>query len=636
MCGIAGIVSLSRQAIPQLGARLERMNQLIAHRGPDGSGIWRTESDRVGFGHRRLAIIDLSESGAQPMVAKSGHVLTYNGEIYNYRELRSLYSSRWNFESQSDSEVILAGFVIEGERVLTRLRGMFAFAIWDPHNEVLFCARDHFGVKPFYFTQNSERFHFASEAKALLPFVESIETNHLALEEYFSFQYTLGSHTLFQDIFQLQPGHQLVIQNGSVRVSRYWDIPYELDETRSEDDFVEEVRWLTRDAVRENLVSDVEVGTYVSGGFDSSLVYLLGAEIREDPGKAFHGRFAESPLFDESEYAREVVDHVGGQIYEADIAKEDFVRVIHELSFHMDYPAAGPGSFPQYVVSALASENVKVVLGGQGGDEIFGGYARYLVAYLNQTLRAAVDGEQLSTKLPVGLQTLTPGLGVLREYKPMIGAFFSNNLFGSGAERYFELVNRSESLSEILRPRFVDHESVFNRFIEEFQSQRNFSTSSYFDSMLHFDFKNLLPALLQVEDRVSMAHGLESRVPMLDRRLVELVSAVPTTLKLGEGNLKRLLKLSFEAQLPERVRNRRDKMGFPVPLSQWSSGPLRGFFADMLSSRAASSRSYLAGAPVVVDQSGPYSRNTWALLSLELWQTRYHDSSSDWKWRGSS
>jgi asparagine synthase (glutamine-hydrolysing) len=275
MCGIAGIASLDGSPVPDLAAGLEVLGRMVDHRGPDGRGSWSSRSRNVGLAHRRLAIIDLSQSGRQPMLAPGPTAITYNGEIYNYLELRQELAAHWRFRSTSDTECILAAYRRHGARCLDRLRGMFAFALWDERAQKLFCARDRFGIKPFYYAEIGNLFVFASEAKALLPFLPEIDSDPEALAEYLTFQYTIGEATLFRGVKQLLPGHALMVENGAVRVWRYWDVHYDIDFQHSPRYFEQQLSELIEGSVALHLRSDVPVGAYVSGGLDSSLIAIL-------------------------------------------------------------------------------------------------------------------------------------------------------------------------------------------------------------------------------------------------------------------------------------------------------------------------------------------------------------------------
>ena len=636
MCGIAGLTHLESIRLNDLPARMRRMGDLVQHRGPDGEGDFYSKDGSTALTHRRLSVIDLSDFASQPMVSALGTAITFNGEIYNFASLRSQLSGAWQFSSNSDTEVILAGFDRWGPEVVNHLKGMFSFAVFDEKTGVLFCARDRFGIKPFYYTVVDDVFYFASEMKALLPFLERIETAANALGEYLTFQYTLGSQTLFAGVSELPPGHTLLVQDGRVTVSKYWDLSYELDFSKTESQFIEEIRQSFDQSISEHLVSDVEIGGYVSGGLDSSLVFRAANSIDPSVVKAFHGRFTSDPGFDEHPFAELAMEGTGGELHSLDVTSENFQESIRSLIYSLDTPVAGPGSFPQYMVSQMAAQHVKVVLGGQGGDELFGGYARYMIAYLEQALSGAIDGTHRDSDFVVTLESIIPNLGLLKEYKPLIKKTWSANLFGDPNQRYFDLLDKSRSMVEILQPGFIDANALGESFHAEMSGGPNYPGDSYIDRMMHFDFKNLLPALLQVEDRVSMAHGLESRVPLLDHELVGLVTSIPPKIKFAGGVPKKLMKEAFSKYLPGPILNRRDKMGFPVPISEWSRGKLRDFIGDTLLNSRALSREYVN--PRVMEKeifgNDQFSRSLWALLSLELWQQEFHDKASQWRFKG--
>lgn len=633
MCGIAGIVSCSGDPIDRLEAKLDLMSRLIAHRGPDGAGTWSNASRTVGLAHRRLSVIDLSAAGSQPMCADNGTVISHNGEIYNYSELQEAFRAYWSFKSRTDSEVILAAYDRQGIECLERLRGMFAFALWDERRRRLLCARDRFGIKPFYYTLIDGVLYFASEAKALIPFLREIDTDPSALAEYLTFQFTIGEHTLFKGIKQLLPGHALKVEGGALMVWRYWDVRYEIDYEHNALYFHRRLRELLDDSVALHLRSDVPVGAYVSGGLDSSLLALLAARVQSGNHQGFHGRFTECPGYDESRYAQLVTQRTGGDLKIIDISADDFRRHIRDVVYHLDFPMAGPGAFAQFMVSKLAAEHVKVVFGGQGGDEIFGGYARYLLAYFEQCIKAAIDGTYKNGNFVVTIESILPNLGLLREYKPLIQQFWSEGLFGPLDERYFRLINRATDMSEEVDWSALDCRKVLEDFKAIFNNRNNVKKEAYFDSMTHFDFKCLLPALLHVEDRMSMAHGLESRVPLLDHPLVEFVATIPADVKFKDGRMKHLLKTAYSDVLPEGILNRRDKMGFPVPLKEWFTDGLRDFIVETFRYMEEQHRPFINAKAVMRNfaQAGRFSRKTWGLVNLELWHQTFHDRATEWR-----
>ena len=511
---------------------------------------------------------------------------------------------------------------------------MFAFAIWDEKRQRLFCARDRFGTKPFYYTETSSGFVFASEIKALLPFVEEIATDYNGLKDYLAFQATLGAKTLFKGIKQLLPAHTLTMRNGNIHIRKYWEVRYQLDWFHTKRYFQEEVQNLLKDSIRVHLRSDVAVGSYLSGGLDSSIVASLARKI-QNKGEfhAFHGKFLAGPEYNESQYARAVADFCNIELHEQDFTSEDFVSHIRKLIYHLDYPVAGPGSFPQYMTSKLASKHLKVVIGGQGGDEIFGGYVRYLISYFEQCIKGAIEGTMHSGKFVVTYESIIPNLASLRNYKPLLQELWKKGLFEDRDKRYFRLINRANGLSDVINWDLLEPYSAFETFREIFWGD-NVEKESYFNSMTHFDFKALLPAVLQVEDRMSMAHGLESRVPLLDHPLVELAATIPSNIKFENGQLKHLMKVSFEQYLPDVVNQRTDKMGFPVPFSDWMQGELKDFVLDIFHSEDARHREYLnpdIDIETLIKKEGKFARKVWGLLSLELWQQEFHDRANEYK-----
>jgi asparagine synthase (glutamine-hydrolysing) len=629
MCGIGAILNLDSSAVEGLEPRLAVINRLLAHRGPDGEGTWTHPRGHVGFAHRRLEIIDLA-TGDQPMRDEGGNWITYNGEIYNYIELRKEIGES-EFRTTSDTEVVLRAYRRWGPSCIDRLRGMFAFAIWDEAEGRLFCARDRFGIKPLYYTVVDRTFVCASEAKALIPFLGRIETDLEALKDYLAFQFCLDGKTLFRGIQELLPAHTLIVRGGSVRCERYWEVQFEPDFDHTERWFTSRLRELVEESVHFHLRADVPIGAYLSGGLDSSITTALASREVGPEFQAFTGKFADGERFDESRYARLLAEEHGFQLHELSIDASDFVDSIGKVIYHLDYPVAGPGSFPQYMVSRLAAEHMKVVLGGQGGDETFGGYARYLLAYFEQCIKAAIDGTMHAGNFVVTYESIIPQLGTLREYKPLMQEFWREGLFEDLDARYFRLIDRAPGLGDLIAWDVLGDYSPFETFCSIFRSN-NVRKESYFDSMTHFDFKTLLPALLQVEDRVSMAHGLESRVPFIDTQVVEFAATLPADVKFKHGRLKHALKGAFEGALPSAIVDRRDKMGFPVPLAEWTEGELRDFVLATFGA-GREHRPYLASGfdpERMLEREATFGRSLWGLISLELWQQQFHDRQAYW------
>ena len=630
MCGIGGILSLSYEPVQKLDRCLQVINHLQQHRGPDGNDTWSHTSQYLGFAHCRLSIID-REGGRQPMQDRAGNWLTYNGEIYNYLELRSLLGVD-NFATKSDTEVILHAYQQWGEDCVTHFQGMFSFALWDEANQILFCGRDRFGIKPFYYTIVNNQLYFASEIKALLPFINQIETDLEGFQDYLTFQLCLAGKTLFKGIHELPPGHILRVVNGSLEIRRYWEVYYDIDFDHTAKFFEEKLTYLLSESVRLHLRSDVPLGAYVSGGLDSSLIASLANQQSSKELIGFTGKFSCGSDYDESHYARKLSQWCGFDLQEIDITANDFIEHIRQIIYHLDYPVAGPGSFPQYMVSKLASQSRKVILGGQGGDEIFGGYTRYLIAYFEQCLKGAIDGTMNNGNFIVTYESIIPNLTALRNYKPLLQKFWSEGLFENMDRRYFHLINRISDLKEEINWELLSDYSPFETFQRIFNGN-NIHKESYFDRMTHFDFKTLLPALLQVEDRVSMAHSIESRVPLLDHPLVEMAATIPSDIKFKDGTMKQVFKDAMSSFLPDVIVNRKDKMGFPVPLTEWMKGSLYDFVYDVFSSNNALNRELINNREVLecLGKESKFSRKVWGLLCLELWQQEFHDRQSEYQ-----
>ncbi|MFP4060789.1 MAG: asparagine synthase (glutamine-hydrolyzing) [Bacteroidota bacterium] len=627
MCGIVTVVSKTNQK-PD-GKILKKMADTLEHRGPDAEGQFIDQS--VGFHHKRLSIIDI-EGGKQPMTS-GNNTIVCNGEIYNYIELKEELKSLGHvFRTSSDTEVILKMYEEYGTDAIPRLNGMFSFVIYDKSRNTMLVARDHFGIKPLYYYSNDEVILFASEIKALLKYPGLSGTPcYKAMCEYLTFQFVLGENTLFKNIKKVKPGHFISIDLATCDIDQkvYWEPNFKLDLYHTEEYFLAELRELLEDTIKIQLRSDVPLGAYLSGGIDSSLVSLLAS--RNIPGKlkTFTGAFREGPEFDETRFSNEVAGMCEAEQHLIYPTENDFIDTLPKLMYHMDEPVAGPGLFPQYMVSKLASENVTVVLGGQGGDEIFGGYTRYIVAYLEQALKGAINETNEEKEHIVSLSSILPNLPYLRNYIPMMKNFFSREVFEPMDRRYFHLLDRSQGALELYTRDFSDNyynrEEIFAKFQQVFN---HCDTLSYFNKMTRFDMAGSLPGLLHVEDRVTMAVSLESRVPLLDKRIVDLVSVMPAGMKFRGGEMKYLLKRAVKDVLPESLMNRKDKMGFPVPLHIWSKNNASGFFKDVLLSKDARERGVfnISNIEHLIDNEVAFGRSLWGILSLELWFKQFIDN----------
>ena len=626
MCGVVGLINKSGDPIQS--QILKKMGDAIHHRGPDGEGSFIDHE--IGFYHKRLSIIDL-QTGHQPMIDEE-YVIVFNGEIYNYLELRQeLVQKGYVFRTHSDTEVILKMYQAYGEEAISKLNGMFAFLLYNKRSKTLIAARDHFGIKPLYVYQDNNKIAFASEIKAILAHPEiKASLNQKALNEYLTFQFILHENTLFKGIEKILPGHYQVwdLKEKTSITKKYWQPNFKIDKYHTQEFFVYELQRLLEDTVKIQLRSDVPLGTYLSGGMDSSLVTILASRHLPQGLKTFTGAFREGLQYDETRYAKIVAEGCNAEMFKIYPTELEFIDLLPRLIYHMDEPVVGPGLFPQYMVSKIASENVKVVLVGQGGDEIFGGYTRYLVAYLEQALKGAIyetndEGEHI-----VSLQSILPNLSTIKQYVPMMQQFWKKEVFEPMDRRYFHLIDRSESALELYTPEFRGQycrDTIFESFQKVFNHP---DTRSYFNKMTHFDMFGSLPGLLHVEDRVSMAVSLESRVPLLDKRIVDLISSIPASMKFKGAEMKYIFKRAAKNILPKPILDRKDKMGFPVPLHQWAKNGAGDFFKDVLLSKQCRERGIfdMKQMEQLIDKERAFGRSLWGALCIELWFQKFIDN----------
>lgn len=625
MCGFVAIINNHGREVES--AILKKMADSIHHRGPDEEGAFIDNS--CGFYHKRLSIIDLS-TGQQPMHYENC-TLVFNGEIYNYIELREdLVAKGHHFRTNSDTEVILHLYREYGDSFVNLLNGMFAFAIYDQRHKRIYIARDHFGIKPLYWYHDKSMILLGSEIKAILVHPDVKPNPSINnLYEYLTFQFIIDEGTMFNNIYKVLPGNYLVIEldRWNIKYKRYWEPNFETDLYHTEEYFISELKEILKDTMSQQLRSDVPIGTYLSGGMDSSLVTILASGLVNHPLKSFSGAFNEGPDFNELKYARIAAQKANAELYEIFPTQKEFIDVLPKLIYHLDEPVAGPGLFPQYIVSKFASNHVKVVLGGQGGDEIFGGYARYLVAYLEQAIKGSIFESNEEEEHIVTLRSILPNLPSLRQYLPMIKGFWSHDAFEPMDRRYFNLINRMGSTVRYLHPDIVNGKNeaeLFNKFSTHFNHPE---TKSYYNKMTQFDLVSSLPALLQVEDRVSMAVSIESRVPLLDRRIIDLISRMPAGMKFKGGELKYLLKRTVQDILPKEILDRKDKMGFPVPLHIWAKNSSKDFIMDTLLSQKSRERNIIdiKNVEQLINSEQAFNRGLWGLLSLEIWFNQFID-----------
>jgi asparagine synthase (glutamine-hydrolysing) len=630
MCGIAGLVASDQLGIDDR-ARLAAMRDIISHRGPDDAGEF--VDGQAALGHRRLSIVDLA-AGHQPLSNEDDTIwIVFNGEIYNHAAVRpGLEAAGHRYRTRSDTETIVHAYEQWGDACVEHLRGMFAFAIWDAPRRRLLLARDRLGVKPLYWAQAGHRLLFASEIKSILESgLICAEADEARLPELLSTRYLSGAETLFKGIHRLLPGHTLVFEQGRVTINEYWDVPTGRGDERlaniSEQDAVREFRERLEEAVRIRLMADVPLGMFLSGGLDSSAIAALMAGMIDRPLQTFSVAFKER-AFSELDYARQVSTAIKADAHEVVIDDNDFFGALPRLIWHEDEPLAHPSSVPLYFVSELASRHVKVVLTGEGSDELLAGYAKYPKALVNwrvggaynvlpHPLRSWVAGTVVP-HLPQRMRKYATRSFVSMERTPE-AMFFDN----------FAAINLARQQT-LLSDRFtgVPATDVYGPSRQYFDAPNGRSTM--LDRLLYTDLKTYLVELLMKQDQMSMAASIESRVPFLDHKLVEFAAGLPARLKLRGFTTKWILRESVRSILPAEILSR-PKMGFPVPFSLW----MRGGWNDVAREVLLDSRSRQRGIiePRAVEQLLAKHRTgaaeggdpLWSLLNLELWYRTFVD-----------
>jgi len=617
VCGIAGIVAQHDQ--PVFAEELHAMCAALVSRGPDDEGAF--VGHRAGLTMRRLSIIDL-ETGHQPVSNEDGSIwVVLNGEIYNYRELRNELERRGHqFATSTDTEVIVHLYEERGDDCVHALRGMFAFAIWDERRQRLMLARDRIGIKPLYYGTVAGRFIFASELKAVLqlPEVER-RLNWQAVSHLLAYATTPSNESIVEGIRKLEPGHRLWLEpDKEPVVERYWELRFLPDPQRSEEDTIEELRAKLRESVRYHLVSDVPVGAFLSGGIDSSAVVASMAMMATGRIKTFSIGFREQE-FNELPYARLVAKRFGTDHHEL-VLEPDILDLLDHFAWDLDEPLGDASAIPTYMVSRLASQQVKVVLSGDGGDELFGGYDSYVTEGRDRWARF----------LPATIRTLLAGVsGLLPEdargkqfleylSKPDGERYlFANTLFRSGHQRELLTGEAREQVAAAQpeRPRL-------DRFLGW--------KGHWLSALQDHDFRYYLPLdILTKVDRMSMAHSLEARVPLLDHSFVEFAATIPADWKWHQGRTKHIFIKSLRGLLPDEILDR-SKKGFGVPLNRWFRGPLRPLVRELLLSDSCRKRgifneTYLNRLITRQEQGRSLDYHMWTLMSIELWCRTFLD-----------
>jgi asparagine synthase (glutamine-hydrolysing) len=612
MCGISGVVA--NEITSKVKSQFAILFENLSHRGPHGSqfidgSFSNSSKSNFIFGHHRLAIIDLDSRADQPLVSDKGSKLIINGEIYNSKKLRIKLKEIYNFKTTSDSEVALAVLEIFGLAGVAMLDGMFAFAFYPAGDSSIWLGRDRLGIKPLYFTKANEDIWFSSEAK---PLAKALGRNldEIGINEWVQYQFQISDRTFFNGISSVPPGHVLTIKDGRIKSREYWNIENHLAGNNSSklslEDTTKNLRDLLEKSVDHHLMADVEIAAITSGGMDSSSVSALAASGLK---AAFMGRYLEDG-YDESEYARAVAQSANLDLQVIDISLGDFFGALPLVASSLDYPVAGPGAVGQYLVSKVIAKSHRVVLAGTGGDELFLGYTRdRFPLWASQKL---ANGEA------VGLNQIPENT---KGYEEIFAKFINGGGSTSPISGFLASISRSSgsnSLFSIPKHRSEAVEAELRAFIAPSGGE---SPTDVHDSLLRYEIARFLPSLLHVEDRMSMAHGLESRVPLLDLALVEFVLSLPLHLRMSGVNPKDILRSAMSDLLPAEVVKRKDKMGFPVPIMNWVKRDKSGQVDDLLNSLSGRE---LPGVSINLKNVTKFqthidARELWGGLLLESW-----------------
>src|SRR5688572_19226085 len=618
MCGIAGIVRWD--GAPVAEQEIRGMCGAIVHRGPDEEGVYI--GDGVAIGMRRLSIIDL-EGGRQPISNEDRSVwIVFNGEIYNYRELRrDLERNGHTFQTDSDTETIVHLYEDLGPRCVERLRGMFAFAIWDEKKRQLLLGRDRLGIKPLYYTERNGELIFSSELKPILqlPHVPRA-VDWGAASHLFSFLSTPSTQSIVEGIAKLEPARVAVASasDPTLRIQKYWDVQFQPNEKATEGELVEQLRAMLTESVTLHQVSDVPVGAFLSGGLDSSAVVAMMATPAAGRLKTFSIGFAEAG-FDELQYARQVASQFGTDHYDL-VLRPDVVKIVEDLTWYLDEPFGDTSAIPTYMVSKLASEHVKVVLSGDGGDELFAGYDKYVVE----------GRERRFDRIPRPLRKVAGAIGHLMP-EGMTGRNFLRHLALDGAERYIDASTmfRADEMRKLFR------EDVWRRLAQhdprtESLAMLGHGGDDWLAAVQYRDLHTYLPLdILTKVDRMTMAHSLEARPPLLDHRLAEFAATIPSRFRLQGGTTKFLFKQAMRGILPDAIIDR-PKHGFAVPIAAWLRGDLAEFSRSLLLSDVCRQRGFFDAAHVerllTLNARGrDLDLQLWTMMSFELWCQRFLD-----------
>jgi len=630
MCSIFGFLGMEDKAL------LKRMGSVSEHRGPDQSGTYIDKN--VCLGHKRLSIIDLSVKGKQPILNENGSVvIVCNGEIYNFQELKKRLEEKHKFISKTDSETVLHAYEELGADCLKYFNGMFGFAIWNSNKKKLFMAVDRVGIKPIYYIKIKDKFLFASEIKSLLQYEEiKREVNEKALTKYLTFRYSPDNETLFKNIKKLEPGHYLIYdaKNKTTKIKKYWDI-YNIDPKNYSESYYRKMTLkLLKDSVKKRLVSDVPLGTHLSGGLDSSAIVALMSGLNKDV-ETFTVEFEGEGFYNESKYASIVADYFSTNHHPLKV-KADAAEILPKAIWHLDEPVSDPTIIAQYLISQLTKKHVTVILNGEGGDEVFAGYMMYKVMQKTENYKNLLPKVAKEKLIPFAINKV-PNKILDKFFK------YSSEFGEKGKERFKEYMKNLDNRekSHLLLQNIFDKDEkreLYTKRLMESENQKaleetyekyfeNITKKNYLNKITYMDLKTRLPYyLLHKVDKMSMAHAIEARVPFLDHRLVEFSFKIPTKYKIKEGG-KYILKKAFKDMLPKEII-KREKQPFLVPINRWYEEKLKELAPQIFEQSEIFKRYFNPYAIKKIKENYEkskfyYGRQIWVLLSFALWHKMY-------------
>jgi len=627
MCGIAGKVAFDNDTVVDLSV-VYAMMEAIAHRGPDDQGVY-VQSQAV-LGHRRLSIIDLS-TGKQPISNEDGTIwVVYNGEIYNFRELRSdLLRKGHVFRTKTDTEVIVHLYEDYGEECVRLLRGMFAFALWDAGKKKLLLARDRVGIKPLYYTKTRDSLLFASEIKALRADPDfAAEINIQSIDTFLTINYLPGRDTLLRHVYKLDPGHYLVMERGVMRITSYWDLQFSV--AHGNHDFahaVEELTILLESTVKDHMISDVPIGILLSGGVDSTALLSFMVQQSQQVVRSFTIGFCDEQFADERYYAQLAAKHFGTEHFEITITAQQFQEFLPKYVRHMEEPVCEPPAVALYYVTKLAKEHVKVLVSGEGGDEAFAGYQNYRSALFLEYIKSMGKSWQRGGARALKQVARLRRFARLRKFSPMMDVPLEHYYYGrtSGPDSFFRR-SKHELYTDDFREGIDSNyaSDCIGRYFKHVKGQ------DPLNQMLYVDTKTWLPDDLLIKaDKMTMANSLELRVPLLDHKVLEFAATLPPSFKVHGCTTKYILKKVFDGRVPKEILQRK-KTGFPVPLESWLRGELKTYTRDLLYDSKTLGRGYfkrqtieslLEGSSICEDRF----LSIFSLMTLELWHREFFE-----------